>query len=101
MTAADVVPWGFPQHTERRPCEWGPCGHCDAGRHDRCQFVTHPPKPRRHPSPHGWVLDTRGRVTLPNVAVFVTGCWETWVCACHRAGHAGVGAQAALFEVSA
>lgn len=95
-----VVPFGFPAHTEKPPCQWGPCGHCDAGRHDRCGAVTHPTTNSR-PSPHTWILDKRGRVILPHTAVFQPGYREHWVCSCHAAGHAGTGAQDALFEVVA
>lgn len=82
MTA--VIPFDT-SHTAKPPCQWGQCGHCDAGRHDSCQFVRDQ-RPRK-PGPHSYLTDNKGRVTFPNVKVYVPGQWETWVCACHRAGH--------------
>lgn len=97
-----VVPFETYPHTEKRPCEWGPCGHCTGGHHDRCQFVRWPSltsEPRRRP--HTWILDRKGRVTSPHFPVYVTGDEVDWVCACHKAGHDSGGEhQLDLFGVA-
>jgi hypothetical protein len=40
------------------PCEWGPCGHCAAGRIDRCGHRTIPAWPK--PSPATYVVARDG-----------------------------------------
>lgn len=81
-----VVPFDT-THTTKPPCQWGPCGHCTAGRHTQCQFVRWAHLSTARPGPHGWITDNKGRVAFPNVAVYVNGNRETWICTCHVEGH--------------
>jgi hypothetical protein len=96
LVTSDPVPWGWTHPSERRPCEWGTCGHCDAGRHERCQFLRWPARGRRS-APHTWVLDRRGQVISPHFPVFIPGADRDWVCSCHRQGHPTESGQVALW----
>ena len=80
------------------PCEYGPCGRCSAGRHDRCPYTD----PRhaqwaaaRADVPAGWV--TYADCQVPTHGG--TETWQVWEagvthdarCPCARAGHPGTG----------
>lgn len=84
-----VVPWAW-DHQGSRPCEWGQCGHCDAGRHHQCHWVRDAPV-KTKPAPHTWILDRTGHVVHSggSGAVYIDGVREHWICSCHRAGHPG------------
>lgn len=57
-------------------CQYGPCGWCSDGRHDRC---AHKGEWRPPPSPATWMQDKRG---MAIGAVWMTGKPCQWSCSC-------------------
>lgn len=71
-------------------CQWGPCGHCSAGRVDRCAHRTIPDWPRPSPATH---IVTRAGGARTDVWLSGTPC--RWRCP----GPPG-GEQAQLFSAA-
>lgn len=57
-------------------CQWGPCGHCSDGRHDRC---AHRGEWRPPASSATWLQSHRG---MAIAAVWMAGRPCRWSCAC-------------------
>lgn len=68
---------------EHCPCQWGPCGHCEAGRHDQCSVVAWGGAPRAHCDTY--VTNARGQVAVGRGVI--ADVWRAgrpcrWVCPC-------------------
>ncbi|MBB3666368.1 hypothetical protein FB384_005330, partial [Prauserella sediminis] len=48
-----------PGLTHRCPCQWGPCGHCAADRHDQRVHERHP-EAAGQPTPEDWLTTPHG-----------------------------------------
>lgn len=65
---------------ERCDCQYGPCGHCAAGRHRRCAHRHHQPNP---PVPHTYLTTAAGMVVNGHDGqVWTVGRPCRWVCPC-------------------
>ena len=68
------------------PCQYGPCGHCQAGRHTQCVML----KRTAIAWPEAFIIDRHGMVTDPTL-----GMWRAdgppcrWICPC-PAEHRGL-----------
>lgn len=58
------------------PCQWGPCGRCSDGRHDRC---AHKGEWRPPATPATWIQDRAGHALT---AVWMPGRPCAWRCSC-------------------
>lgn len=91
-------------HYATCPCQYGPCGHCQAGRHHNCAHNT---PGYSVVSPEAYVTDHRSQVLswrVPGARSVVAAVWLPgracrWRCPCehHRAQREP--AQLALFEM--
>lgn len=71
------VPGAF----ERCPCQWGPCGHCAADRHDQCTHERHP-EAAGQPTPEDWLTTPPGSRYAIYVAVWLADRACAWTCPC-------------------
>jgi len=60
---------------EHCPCQWGPCGHCDSGRHEQCTARRMPPSVR----PETYLVRRNGSVVAE---VWRLGKPCVWLCPC-------------------
>ena len=69
---------------EHCPCQWGPCGHCEAGNHNQCSVVAWGGAPRAHGD--SYIINRRGQVTVgrgvPSTEVWRAGRPCRWICPC-------------------
>ncbi|QLQ37971.1 DUF6248 family natural product biosynthesis protein [Micromonospora robiginosa] len=66
------------------PCQWGVCGHCQAGRHEKCNVVAWGGAPRAHGDTR--ITDARGLVAggwgVRSTEVWRSGRPCRWICPC-------------------
>lgn len=60
------------------PCQWGPCGHCLAGRPEKCAHHHYPPRSQRSPDPETYLTGRRGGALALVRRADGSGC--SWVC---------------------
>ncbi|MET9303208.1 DUF6248 family natural product biosynthesis protein [Micromonospora aurantiaca] len=82
-----VLPPKYRQGTtdpSKCPCQGGPCGHCDAGRHQQCAVIAWGGAPVVRPETV--IVDSRGYVAVArgvrSVDVWRSGRPCRWVCSC-------------------
>ncbi|TDC34228.1 hypothetical protein E1211_17940 [Micromonospora sp. 15K316] len=65
-------------------CQWGPCGHCQAGQHEQCNVVGWGGAPRAHGDTY--ITTSRGQVAVgkgvASAEVWLSGRPCRWVCPC-------------------
>lgn len=101
MSEPPVIPYKQEDYAAQRPCDWGSCGWCGEGKHERCWNIRGHNPPRQQP--HTFILDKNGRAVggLRSSAVYQVGYIEQWTCQCHRDGHGSAGQQLGLFGATA
>lgn len=67
--------WAYRALVVMCACQWGPCGHCNPGSHDKCGRHEH----QAPASPEGHLTNPRGQSLA---AVWRVGTPCRWVCRC-------------------